>query len=198
MPVPRIFNFTKKEERTSGVEGFPTYGARVRTAALLGYPNCVEGIVFRPNRVLKSAAADIFQGFDEGRVSPRERKVVVRVGAGIRSREFLAALAQETATGMVAGFMEVDARLVALFAACLGPWPADFSILVRQLLQTASSEGVLTLAFASLAEHLDPAALPGVEDWLTRTPTDKRARRRTLRGLANALTIRQTIQQEFT
>ena len=91
----------------------------------------------------------------------------------------------------------MDARFAGLLAACPGPWPADFSILVIQLLQTASGDGVLTLAFASLAEHLDPAALPGVEDWLTRTPTDKRARRRTLRGLANALTIRQTIQQEF-
>ncbi|MGH3879875.1 MAG: DUF5691 domain-containing protein, partial [Actinophytocola sp.] len=148
--------------------------------------------------VLDGAPGELVTGWTKAALRQRNRTWLRALAEANPTPETLSALDPETATGIVAAQIEVDARFAGLLAACPGPWPVDFSILVTQLLQTASSEGVLTLAFASLAEHLDPAALPGVEDWLTRTPTDKRARRRTLRGLAHALTIRQTIQQEFT
>jgi hypothetical protein len=147
---------------------------------------------------VEGAPPELVTGWTKAALRQRNRTWLRALAEANPTPELLAALDPETATGIVARQDLVDARFAGLLAACPGPWPADFSILIVQLLQTASSEGVLTLAFASLAEHLDPAALPGVEDWLTRTPTDKRARRRTLRGLTNALTIRQTIQQEFT
>lgn len=147
---------------------------------------------------LAGAPPELVTGWTKAALRQRNRTWLRALAEANPTPELLAALDPATATGIVGELIDVDARFAALLAACPGPWSADFSILVTQLLQTANSEGVLTLAFASLAEHLDPAALPGVEDWLTRTPADKRARRRTLRGLANALTIRQTIQQEFT
>jgi hypothetical protein len=146
---------------------------------------------------LGGASPELVTGWTKAALFQRNRTWLRALAEASPTPEVLGALDPDTATGVVAGLLDVDARFAGLLAACPGPWPAGFSVLVTQLLQTASSEGVLTLAFASLAEHLDAAALPGVEDWLTRTPTDKRARRRTLRGLANALTIRQTIQQEF-
>jgi len=147
---------------------------------------------------LAGASPELVTGWTKAALRQRNRAWLRALAEASPTPEILGALDPQTATGVVAGLIEVDARFAALLAACRGPWPADFSILVIQLLQTATGDGVLTLAFASMAEHLDPAALPGVEDWLTHTPTDKRARRRTLRGLANALTIRLTIQQEFT
>ncbi|MGH3760470.1 DUF5691 domain-containing protein, partial [Actinophytocola sp.] len=147
---------------------------------------------------LTGAAPELVTGATMAALRQRNRTWLRALAEANPTPEVLAALDPDTATGIVARQDLVDARFSGLLAACPGPWSADFSILVTQLLQTATSEGVLTLAFASLVEHLDSAALPGVEDWLTRTPSDKRARRRTLRGLANALTIRRTIQQEFT
>jgi hypothetical protein len=146
---------------------------------------------------LEGASPELVTGWTKAALRQRNRTWLHALAEASPTPEVLGALDPATATDIVARQDPVDARFAGLLAACPGPWPADFSILIVQLLQTASSEGVLTLAFGSLAEHLDPAALPGVEDWLTRTPTDKRARRRTLRGVANALTIRQTIEQEF-
>ena len=147
---------------------------------------------------VEGAPGELVTGWTKAALRRRDQRWLRALAEASPTPETLAALDPQTATGIVAEQVQVDARFAALLAACPGPWPVDFSILITQLLQTATSEGVLTLAFASLAEHLDAAALPGVEDWLTRTPADKRARRRTLRGLANALTIRQTILQEFT
>jgi hypothetical protein len=147
---------------------------------------------------LSAASPELVTGWAKAALRRRNRPWLRALAEASPTPELLAALDPATATDIVARQDPVDARFAGLLAACPGPWPADFSILVIQLLQTATTDGVLTLAFQSLAEHLDPAALPGVEDWLTRTPTDKRARRRTLRDLANALTIRRTIQQEFT
>jgi hypothetical protein len=149
----------------------------------------------KPN--LHGASPELVTGWTKAALRQRNHVWLRALAEANPTPEVLGALDPATATGVVAGLRDVDARFAGLLAACPGPWPADFSILVVQLLQTAASDGVLTLAFQSMAEHLDPAALPGVEDWLTRTPTEKRARRRTLRGLANALTIRQTIAQEF-
>jgi hypothetical protein len=147
---------------------------------------------------LEGASPELVTGWTKAALRQRNRTWLRALAEANPTPEVLAALDPTTATDIVARQDPVDARFAGLLAACPGPWPEDFSILIVQLLQTTSVEGVLTLAFQSLAEHLDPAALPGVEDWLTRTPTDKRARRRTLRGVANALTIRQTIRQEFT
>lgn len=147
---------------------------------------------------LAGASPELVTGWTKAALRQRNRTWLRALAKANPTPEVLAALDPDTSTAIVARQDPVDARFAGLLAACPGPWPGDFSILVVQLLQTASSDGVLTLAFHALAEHLDPAALPGVEDWLTRTPTDKRARRRTLRGLANALTIRGTIEQEFT
>ncbi len=147
---------------------------------------------------LARATPELVTGWTKAALRRRDRTWLRALAEADPTPEVLGALDPATATAVVARQDQVDARFAGLLAACPGPWPEDFSILVVQLLQTATTDGVLTLVFQSLAEHLDPAALPGVEDWLTRTPADRRARRRTLRGLANALTIRRTIQQEFT
>jgi hypothetical protein len=180
--------------RRDGIAGGrePGYGPR---ASWLIHIVAAAPLPERP--VLDGASPELVTGWSKAALRQRNRAWLRALAEAGPTPELLGALDPATATDIVARQHTVDARFAGLLAACPGPWPADFSIVVVQLLQTATTAGVLTLAFQSLAEHLDPVALPGVEDWLTRTPLDQRARRRTLRGLANALTIRQTISQEF-
>lgn len=180
--------------RRDGIAGQrePGYGPR---ASWLIHIVGAAPLPARP--VLDGAPGELVTGWTKAALRRRDRTWLRALAEAGPTPELLGALDADTATRIVAGLTDVNARFAGLLAACPGPWPADFSILVVQLLQTATTDGVLTLVFQSLAEHLDPVALPGVEDWHARTSTDKRARRRTLRGLANALTIRQTIEQEF-
>jgi hypothetical protein len=180
--------------RRDGIAGQREPGYGPRASWLI---HIVAAAPLPDHPTLDGAAAELVTGWTKAALRRRDRTWLRALAEAGPTPELLGALDANTATGIVAGLTAVDARFAGLLAACPGPWPADFSILAVQLLQTATTDGVLTLVFQSLAEHLDPVALPGVEDWLTRTPTDKRARRRTLRGLANALTIRQTIEQEF-
>jgi hypothetical protein len=146
---------------------------------------------------LRDAPPELVTGWSKAALRQRDQAWLRALAEAGPTPELLGALDPGTATDIVTRQDTVDARFAGLLAACPGPWPRDFSTGITERVRTAKTEGVLNLAFQALAEHLDPAALPIVEDWLTHTATDKRARRRTLRGLANALTIRQTIQREF-
>ncbi|HWM04524.1 MAG TPA: DUF5691 domain-containing protein [Actinophytocola sp.] len=151
-----------------------------------------------PTSALDDATPELLIGWTRAALRRRDQTWLAALAAANPTPEVLAALPPAEATRIVAEQDTVDARFAGLLAACPGPWPADFSIEITNRLRTTRVEGALTLAFGTLVANLDGAALPAVEDWLTDTPEDRRARRRTLRGLAHALTIRRTIQQEFT
>ena len=181
--------------RRDGIADRREHGYGLRASWLI---QIVGAAPLPPTTSIRHASPELVTGWTKAALRQRNQDWLRALAEANPTPETLAALPPETATEIVARQLTVDARFAGLLAACPGPWPADFSIIVVQLLQTPKTDGVLTLAFQTMAEHLHPAALPGLEDWLTRTPEDKRARRRTLRGLANALTIRQTIQQELT
>jgi hypothetical protein len=145
------------------------------------------------------AAADsaLIVGWTRAALRQRDEAWLVALAEARPTPELLAALPTERAIAVLDRESTVDARFAGLLAACPGPWPAEFSTGIVKRLRRTKTEGVLTLAFQALADNLHHAALPGVEDWIEDTPNDKRARRRVLRGLANALTIRATIEQEF-
>ncbi|MPZ83099.1 MAG: hypothetical protein GEV28_22985 [Actinophytocola sp.] len=151
-----------------------------------------------PTTSIDRATPELVTGWTKAALRQRNQEWLRALARANPTPELLAALTPGEATRIVAGQDTVDARFAGLLAACPGPWPADFSTTIATTLRHAKLDGVLTLVFQSLAENLHPAALPAVEDWLTGIPEDNRARRRTLRGLAHALTIRRTIQQEFT
>ncbi|MCT2583737.1 DUF5691 domain-containing protein [Actinophytocola gossypii] len=146
---------------------------------------------------LASAGSALLVGWTRAALRQRNEDWLAALARVRPTPELLGALPPEKATAIVAVESTVDARFAGLLAACPGPWPAKFSRDVVGRLRKARTEGALTLAFGALAEHLHHSALPAVEDWIEATPIDKRARRRTLRGLAHALTIRSTIEQEF-
>lgn len=154
---------------------------------------------------LADAPAERLFGWTRAALRQRNEEWLVALARVRPMPELLAALPPERATALLAdpgilpgsGPGAADARFAGLLAACPGPWPPGFSTGIVERLRTARTDGVLTLAFAALARHLHHATLPAVEAWIEQTPADRRARRRTLRGLAHALTIRRTIEQEF-
>lgn len=150
-----------------------------------------------PTTSIGRATPELITGWTKAALRQRDQEWLRVLAHANPTPELLAALAPDEATRIVAEQHTVDARFAGLLAACPGPWPAGFSTAIATTLRHAKLDGVLTLVFQSLAENLHPAALPAVEEWLDSLPHDRRARRATLRGLAHALTIRRTIQQEF-
>ncbi|OLF11269.1 DUF5691 domain-containing protein [Actinophytocola xanthii] len=146
---------------------------------------------------LAAARPELVLGWTRAALRQRNERWLAALAEVRPTPELLGALPPERATAVVAREPTVDARFAGLLAACPGPWSPEFSREIVGRLRTARTEGTLTLAFQALARHLHHTALPQVEEWLEATPVDRRARRRTLRGLANALTIRRTIEQEF-
>lgn len=146
---------------------------------------------------LSTADSWVVVGWTMAALRQRDERWLVALARARPTPEVVAALPTAEAIAVVDRESTVDARFAGLLAACPGPWPAEFSTRIVVRLRGARTEGALTLAFAALARNLHHTALPAVESWIEDTPPDKRARRRTLRGLAHALTIRQTIEQEF-
>ncbi|MFF5987350.1 DUF5691 domain-containing protein [Prauserella flavalba] len=151
-----------------------------------------------PVRDVRGAPGELVAGWTKAALRQGDTAWLAALAEAKPSVELIAALPPELATPIVAVQPTVDARYAGLLAACPGPWPAEFSTDVVERLRDVRTDRVLTLAYGALTERLDPAALPKVEGWLAETSHDNRARRRMLRGLAHALTIRRTIQQEFT
>lgn len=146
---------------------------------------------------LAGADSALVVGWTRAALRQHDERWLVALARARPTPELLAALPTEEAIAVLDRESTVDARFAGLLAACPGPWPQGFSTDIVRRLRGARAEGVLTLAFHALADNLHHTALPAVEDWIEDTPNDKRARRRALRGLAHALTIRQTIEQEF-
>ena len=146
---------------------------------------------------LATADSELIVGWTRAALRQRDERWLVALARARPTPELVAALPTEKAIAVLDRESTIDARFAGLLAACPGPWPARFSEDIVARLRETKTEGALTLAFQTLATNLHHAALPAVEAWIEDTPTDRRARRRTLRGLAHALTIRRTIEQEF-
>jgi len=146
---------------------------------------------------LAAARSELVVGWTRAALRQRNETWLRALAETRPTPELLAALPPERATAILDGESTVDARFAGLLAACPGPWPGAFSGRIVARLRSTKTEGALTLAFQALARNLHHTALGAVEDWIEVTPHDQRARRRTLRGLAHALTIRSTIEQEF-
>jgi Family of unknown function (DUF5691) len=146
---------------------------------------------------LAKADSQLIVGWTRAALRQRDEKWLVALARARPTPELVGALPTEKAIEVLERQSTVDARFAGLLAACPGPWPAQFSVSIVERLRGAKTEGALTLAFSALARNLHHTALPAVETWIEDTPIDKRGRRRTLRSLAHALTIRQTIEQEF-
>lgn len=90
-----------------------------------------------------------------------------------------------------------DAQVGALLDATPGPWSVATSRAVLTRLRVAKTTGALQYALAVLATRLHPAVTGDIERWATDLGDDDHARR-FVRGLARALSIRQTIARELT
>ncbi|GAB3463513.1 DUF5691 domain-containing protein [Actinophytocola sediminis] len=146
---------------------------------------------------LATADSALVVGWTRAALRQRDERWLVALALARPTPELVAALPVDLAIDVIDQESTVDARFAGLLAACQGPWPPEFSARIVDRLRRAKTEGALTLAFQTIARNLHHTALPAVEAWIEATPVDRRARRRTLRGLAHALTIRQTIEQEF-
>ncbi|MBK1783303.1 DUF5691 domain-containing protein [Prauserella cavernicola] len=150
-----------------------------------------------PVRDPRGEPGELVAGWTRAALRQRHHDWLATLAEATPTAELLGALPPERAAAIVAVQPSVDARFAGLLAACPGPWPATFSADVVARLRGVRTDRLLTLAYPALAERLHPAALPDVDDWLEATAREQRARRRMLRGLAHALTIRRTIEQEF-
>ncbi|MEU6641862.1 DUF5691 domain-containing protein [Saccharomonospora sp. NPDC046836] len=146
---------------------------------------------------LRQADPAVIAGWTKAALRQQDIRWLTALAQSDPTAELLRALPPEVGTRIVSELSTVDARFAALLAACPGPWPATFSSAVIERLRTVRTDRVLATAFPGLAQHLDTTALTGVESWLAETSHDSKARRRTLRSLAHALTIRSAIDQEF-
>jgi hypothetical protein len=164
--------------------------------------------------LIQILAAAPLSGWDPGLIDKADQVALTgwtKAALRQRNQEWLAALARhqpgpeligaltpEVATEILATQKKLDARFGGLLAAARGPWPAGFSTALINRMRAQQAENVLQLAAAALAEHLHPSALAAVEGWLLTLGTERKPTRRVLRGLAHAMTIRATIDQEFT
>ena len=139
----------------------------------------------------------VLTGWTKAALRQRNQKWLAALARHQPGPELIGALTPEVATEILAGQKKLDARFGGLLAAARGPWPAEFSAELINRMRAQKAENVLQLAASALAEHLHPAALAAVEGWLLTLDTERKPARRVLRGLAHALTVRATIDQEF-
>ncbi|WP_116100667.1 DUF5691 domain-containing protein [Amycolatopsis thermalba] len=149
-------------------------------------------------RWIAAADHDVLLGWTKAALRQRDQDWLTALARHQPTPELIAALTPEVAAEILGGRQKLDARFGALLAAAPGPWPAAFSTEIVGRLRTGKADAVLRLAARAMAEHLHPAALAAVENWLLSLGTDRNPAARTLRGIAHALTIRATILQEFT
>ncbi|NIH80613.1 DUF5691 domain-containing protein [Amycolatopsis viridis] len=146
---------------------------------------------------ISHADADVVLGWTKAAVRQGDQEWLTALARHEPTPDLIAALTPDIATDLLSGARKLDTRFGALLAAAPGPWPARFSTELVGRLRDAKAEAVLRLAARALAEHLHPAALAAVENWLLALGTGSAPAARTLRGIAHALTIRATILQEF-
>jgi hypothetical protein len=146
---------------------------------------------------IAKAEREVIIGWTKAALRQRNQEWLTALARHQPSPELIAALNPEAATDILDQQKKLDARFGGLIAAAPGPWPAKFSVEIVNRLRAHKANNVLQLAAAALAEHLDPKALAAVEAWLLTVASDEKGTRRVLRGIAHALTIRATIQQEF-
>ena len=147
--------------------------------------------------LIGAAGQDVLTGWTKAALRQRDQEWLAALARHQPGPELIGALTPEVATGILATQGKLDARFGGLLAAARGPWPAGFSTWLVDRMRAQKAENVLQLAAAALAEHLHPAALAAVEAWLLTLDAERKPARRVLRGLAHALTIRATIDQEF-
>lgn len=147
---------------------------------------------------IPGAGPEVLAGWTRAALRQRDATWLTALARHRPGPELLAALAPADAAAVLDDQHRYDARFGALLAAAPGPWPAAFSTRIVQRLRDRKADAVVRLAARALAEHLHPSALAALEEWLLDPGQDRAATRRTLRGIAHALTIRATILQEFT
>ncbi len=147
--------------------------------------------------LIPDADQEVLTGWTKAALRQRNQEWLAALARHHPSPELIGALTPEVATEILNGQKKLDARFGGLLAAARGPWPAEFSTNLVNRMRAQNAENVLQLAAAALAEHLNPAALAAVEAWLRALDAERKPARRVLRGLAHAITIRATIDQEF-
>ncbi|MBB4907915.1 DUF5691 domain-containing protein [Actinophytocola algeriensis] len=147
--------------------------------------------------LIGDADQEVLTGWTKAALRQRNQEWLAALARHQPGPELIGALTPEVATEILAGQKKLDARFGGLLAAARGPWPAEFSAALINRMRAQKTENVLQLAASALAEHLHPAALAAVEGWLLTLDAERKPARRVLRGLAHALTVRATIDQEF-
>lgn len=147
--------------------------------------------------LIPDADQEVLTGWTKAALRQRNQEWLAALARHQPGPELIGALTPEVATEILVGQKKLDARFGGLLAAARGPWPAEFSTALINRMRAQKAENVLQLAASALAEHLHPAALAAVEGWLLTLDAERKPARRVLRGLAHALTVRATIDQEF-
>ncbi|MFC4858639.1 DUF5691 domain-containing protein [Actinophytocola glycyrrhizae] len=147
--------------------------------------------------LIDDADQAVLIGWTKAALRQRDQEWLAALARHQPGPELIGALTPEVATEILADQKKLDARFGGLLAAARGPWPAGFSTTLVDRMRAQRAENVLQLAASALAEHLHPSALAAVEAWLLTLDAERKPARRVLRGLAHALTIRATIDQEF-
>ncbi|MGB3444439.1 MAG: DUF5691 domain-containing protein [Actinophytocola sp.] len=147
--------------------------------------------------LVDKADQEILIGWTKAALRQRNQDWLAALARHQPGPELIGALTPGVATEILTDQKKLDARFGGLLAAARGPWPAEFSAALINRLRAQNAENVLQLAASALAEHLSPAALAAVEGWLLTLDAERKPARRVLRGLAHALTVRATIDQEF-
>jgi hypothetical protein len=147
--------------------------------------------------LIPDADQEVLTGWTKAALRQRNQVWLAALARHQPGPELIGSLTPGVATEILADQKKLDARFGGLLAAARGPWPAEFSTALINRMRAQKAENVLQLAASALAEHLHPAALAAVEGWLLTLDTERKPARRVLRGLAHALTVRATIDQEF-
>lgn len=147
--------------------------------------------------LIDKADQEVLTGWTKAALRQRNQEWLAALARHQPGPELIGALTPEVATDILATQKKLDARFGGLLAAAQGPWPGEFSTGLINRMRAQKAENVLQLAAAALGEHLHPSALAAVEGWLLTLDAERKPARRVLRGLAHAMTVRATIDQEF-
>ena len=157
-----------------------------------------------PPEIVRLAAGEkeLLDGLVRAVVAQGDRRWALALAAWSPRPAVLAVLDAGDATAVAGRALAAgavpDAALAALLEACAGPWPDEFSSSVVRHCRTMAGRvaALVRPALPALARRLSPAVLPAVEEWIA-GDDDESAFRRDLRGVAHALTIRRTIDEEL-
>ena len=186
----------------------PGYGRRawwlVQVVAGTPLPAWEEHLGMEPPEIVRLAAGEkeLLDGLARAVVAQGDRRWALALASRWPLPAVLAVLDAPDAMAVVGRALGngavVDAALADLLEACPGPWPDEFSSqVVRHCRTTAGRVPALVRpALPALARRLSPAVLPAVEQWIA-DDEDESAFRRDLRGVAHALGIRRTIDEEL-